>query len=463
MDLYRNESAFDSKQDAPQTPEKGFYRKLYDAYIYSRPMRILLTWYQVTGIIGFISVIITLLINVWKLVNGAVLVSLISGGICSFCIWLLYSMVKGIKALKKGHAAGCDYIHKVLTANRVLIYIGYFLIAVFALINGKFLLALLLLLLVIPLYLAQRIIKGLEAAVKCIEMDMFVNSARDYNNPVRLSLFVYIFAGLTVLGAVISALTYNMNSRDFEFSVSAVGFLTTLIPVIPMYLIGRCNSLIKLAHRSGATIEEVEKEAKLYRYSGVALFGSAFAFAMALNHLENLPYYVKYIIHWGLDHYPAFVVCNSAVAFGAFTLFAVGFFMKKRNMLFAIASSVMAALCAFPMIRSLPWQRYMTLELIVSALDTLFYVVLAFFAIRTAYTKKSIPAKLRLVPIAMIGLSLVCYVINNFFPGLLPHLSGERYYYRYWNVENLVVIFGSALVDTAANIFFAFGSGRYEE
>ena len=442
----------------PQEPVRAYDRKIYDSYIFSHPMKTLLTWLQVTGIITIVFSALSVVLCLFTLIKGAVLFSILTLALNAFCIWISSFIVSGTKNMKAGLSEGCYQVCQALRILRVVIFIGYALIGILEIVllffagGSRDLAVIFPLVMIFPLFIVQRFYKGLINALEQVGADMEEGIESEYNNPVRLSLLSYILAGISVLCPILFVCFFSKGiyKSSLEFLFPQIYALLTMLSVIPLYLIGRLNDFIALAHRPGITKEDVQREVSSRRFSALALFGSAFVFSYAIsNGLANIVPIIR-------DYYlNTFSIIWRVLGFCSMILFGVGFHVKKRNVLFAVSS------CGF-LISSVIYlvngvialfvrQQVSILFVIMEICDVLLLGLFVFFAFYPIAFKKDLPKNLRLIPVA---LCVILYIIN-----IANDVNALGSYF--WPVGAASTI--SALIYRAALCLISLNSGWIEE
>ena len=448
----------------PQEPVRAYDRKIYDSYIFSHPMKTLLTWLQVTGIITIVFSALSVVLCLFTLIKGAVLFSILTLALNAFCIWISSFIVSGTKNMKAGLSEGCYQVCQALRILRVVIFIGYALIGILEIVllffagGSRDLAVIFPLVMIFPLFIVQRFYKGLINALEQVGADMEEGIESEYNNPVRLSLLSYILAGISVLCPILFVCFFSKGiyESSLELLFPQIYALLTMLSVIPLYLIGRLNEFIALAHRPGITKEDVQREVSSRRFSARALFGSAFVFSYAIsNELPNIVTIIRAYEKFGFICSDTFSIIERVLGFCSMILFGVGFHVKKRNVLFAVSSCGFLISSVIYLVNGVialfVWQQGSILFVIMEICDILLLGLFVFFAFYPIAFKKDLPKDLRLIPVA---LCVILYIIN------IANDVNELGSY-FWSGGAASTI--SALIYRAALCLISLNSGWIEE
>ncbi len=441
-----------------------------DEYLSLRPFRLLFTLLWISGVINLILLIfsaVDLIMHAFNIETYWEIFDFIFHSIASYCMFRIGS---GAKKLKNGIAIGGCIITRHVQIYRILIIAGYVYIGTKTCISlyasqqplHLILSPLYALPLMIPMH---RLLTGLIPAVDQIRLDLSHETERAYRNRVHVSGLAYVYPGFLFLCALILCIgiPFDIFSYTYGFPLWELLVAVFLYVSIPMFLLGRCHTILKLAHSQGSTYESVCLEANARRHSFSSLLGAATAFSFGLFRIND---FVSFFYENGANVLLSeavgtlYIACFALEAC-AFLLFGTSLLSKKRNQIMVISALLMVLREGCMLLHSYE-PGYLSLNtlsetanLISIFLRLIFYISLSFYSAYTLKRKQRLPGYTRII---LYGTIILLIVFD-----LLPTVSIlSTYLAKGISASGQIIDLTYSIFRIAALIFISVHSGHHE-
>ncbi len=456
---------------AEALPECGMPVRLpQDGYLFSRPFRLLFTLFWISGIINLIFLIfsaVDFIIHAFDIESYREICDFIFSSVASYCMFRIGS---GAKQLKNGIPHGGSVITRHMRIYRILIIAGYVYIVIRTCVS-VYATQLPLHLLLSPLYvlplviLIHRLLTGLIPALEQIRLDLSRETGHTYRNHIHVSGLAYLYPGLLFLYALILCIgiPFDLFSYAYGFPVWEPLVFLILCLSIPMFLLGRCHTILKLAHSADSTYESVCLEANARRHSFSSLLGAASVFSFGLFRIND---FVSFFYENGASILlidavgPLYIACFALEAC-AFLLFGISLLSRKRNHIMLISALLMIVREGYMLFYSYEpgclsiADLSETANLISVFLRLVFFVSLAFYAAYTLKHKQTLPGYTRIILYGMV----ILFIVFN----LLPTVSLlSTYLAKDISISGQMIFLTYSLFRIASLIFLSVHSGYYE-